>query len=120
MKKLFENWNNFVNEMEVSGGNLPDDHPARKVPKKIRDPNPAIGMQLDWMADRMLSAYTDEVPPALDEMIDLINARDYDTIRSDHNRMWTDLDNYHRAAGISMTPRVSHNFRAIDTIVRNM
>tara|TARA_Y100001973_G_scaffold51697_1_gene76723 strand:+ start:1425 stop:1766 length:342 start_codon:yes stop_codon:yes gene_type:complete len=83
----------------------------------------AIGMQLDYMADRMLSAYTDEVPPALQEMIDLIEARDYDTIRSDHNRMWTDLVQYHRdnkkMVG-GLTPRVSHNFRSIRTIVTNM
>ena len=80
----------------------------------------AIGMQLAWMADRMLSAYTDEGPPALQEMIDLIKARDYEKIRSDHNRMWTDLVKYHRDTGIPMTPRVSHNFRAIRTIVTNM
>ena len=79
----------------------------------------AIGMQLDYMADRMLSAYTDEVPPALQEMIDLIKARDYETIRSDHNRMWTELVQYHRDTGNSMTPRVSHNFRTILTIVKN-
>ena len=122
MKKLFENWNNFVNEMEVSGGNLPDDHPARKVPKKIRDTNPAVGALLDQMAKRMLSAYTDEVqvPPALDDMIDLINARDYEKIRKVHNSLWTKLIKYHRDAEISMEPRVSHNFRSIDTMLRSM
>ena len=120
MKKLFENWNKFVNEMEVAGGTLPDDHPARKVPKKIRDTDSAVGALLDQMAKRMLSAYTDEVPPDLDEMIDLINARDYEKIRKVHNSLWTKLIKYHRDTGIPMTPRVSHNFRAIDTIVRNM
>ena len=80
----------------------------------------AIAMTLDYMKDRMLSAYTDEVPPALQEMIDLINARDYETIRSDHNRMWTDLVQYHRDTGISMEPRVSHNFRTIRTIVTDL
>tara|TARA_R100000664_G_scaffold20919_1_gene30184 strand:- start:52 stop:384 length:333 start_codon:yes stop_codon:yes gene_type:complete len=96
-------------ELEGVLENSPADNSAR-----------AIGMQLDWMADRMLSAYTDEVPRALQEMIDLIKARDYDTIRSDHNRMWTDLVKYHRDTGNSMTPRVSHNFRSIRTIVSNM
>ena len=122
MKKLFENWNKFVNEMEVSGGNLPDDHPARKVPKKIRDTKPAVGALLDQMAKRMLSAYTDEVqvPPALDDMIDLINARDYETIRSDFNLMWTNLVKYHRDNKIKLKPRVSHNFRSIDTMLRSM
>ena len=80
----------------------------------------AIGLLLDQMAERMLSAYTDEVPPDLEEMIDLINARDYETIRSDHNRMWTGLVQYHRDTGIPMTPRVSHNFRSIGTIIRSM
>ena len=80
----------------------------------------AIGLLLDQIAERMLSAYTDEVPPALQEMIDLIKARDYETIRSDHNRMWTELVQYHRDTGIPMTPRVSHNFRTIRTIVTNM
>ena len=120
MKKLFENWNKFINEMEVPGGNLPDDHPSREVPNKIRDTNPAVGALLDQMAKRMLSAYTDEVPPALDEMIDFINARDYETIRSGHNRMWTDLIQYHRDTGVKLQPQVSHNFRNIRTIVTNM
>ena len=80
----------------------------------------AIGLLLDQIAERMLSAYTDEVPPDLQEMIDLINARDYETIRSDHNRMWTNLVQYHRDTGIPMTPRVSHNFRSISTIIRSL
>ena len=96
-------------ELEIALDNSPAD-----------DTNPAIGALLDQTAERMLSAYTDEVPPALQEMIDLITARDYETISSDHNRMWTELVQYHRDTGIPMTPRVSHNFRSIRTIVTNM
>ena len=79
----------------------------------------AVSMMLDYMAERMLSAYSDEVPPPLQKMVDLIKARDYESIRSNHNRMWTDLVQYHRDSGNSMTPRVSHNFRSIRSILQN-
>jgi hypothetical protein len=133
MKKLFENWNKFINEMEVSGGNLPARQGQKTDVEVLLNDIENASDELDYSASsapidaslfgavkRVLSEYTDEVPPDLQEMIDLILDRDYDTIRSEFNRMWTDLGRYHRNKRIPMTPRVSHNFRIIDTIVRNM
>ena len=53
-------------------------------------------------------------------MAEELFARDYETIRSEFNTMWTELVQYHRDRGIQLQPRVSHNFRIIDTIVRNL
>ena len=108
-----------------AGGGLggPGGTPRHPTPEEREragvDPAAALAGMLDFMADRMLSAYDDEVPAPLQEMVDLIRERDYETIRSDHNRMWTDLVQHHRDMGISLKPRVSHNFRAIGSILRN-
>jgi hypothetical protein len=64
--------------------------------------------------------YEDEVAPAMVQLAELTVAQDYATIRSNFNRMWTDLIRWHRDTGILLLPRISHNFRTIDTIVRNL
>ena len=124
----------------VSGGNLPVGHSARQGQELATDVNvllddivnaldgldySASSAPIDALllitAERMLTeTYSDEVPPALLQIINLILDRDYDTIRSDFNRMWTDLVQYHRDKGIKLQPRVSHNFRTIRTTVRHL
>ena len=112
-------------EERPAGGGLggPGGTPRHPTPEEREragvDPAAALAGMLDFMADRMLSAYDDEVPAPLQKMVDLIRERDYETIRSDHNRMWADLVQHHRDMGISLKPRVSHNFRAIGSILRN-
>jgi hypothetical protein len=70
---------------------------------------------------RMTSCYDENaLPPAVSQMQILVDSRDYATIRSNFNKMWTELIQYHRDKGIQLQPRVSHNFRTIDTIVRNL
>ena len=94
-------------------------------------------------AKRMLTeTYTDKVPPSLAQIINLIMDRDYEPIRRGFNKMWSELTSYHRklvqyyfdrsdhtdprkkkeeAQHLGgLKPRVSHNFRSIDTIVRNL
>ena len=60
------------------------------------------------------------LPPAIAKMIELAIADDNAAIRSNFNRLWSKLIQYHRNKGLPLQPRVSHNFRTIDTIVRNM
>ena len=60
------------------------------------------------------------LPPAVAKIQQLVESRDYEAIRSNFNKMWTELVQYHRNKGIKLQPRVSHNFRTIDTIVRNL
>ena len=96
-------------ELEGVLENSPADNSAR-----------AIELLLDFMIDRIISTYDGEIPPAVQKMADLIEARDYDTIRSDFNRMWTDLVQYHRDTGIKLQPQVSHNFRSISTTIRSL
>tara|TARA_B100001123_G_C14943545_1_gene880731 strand:+ start:251 stop:733 length:483 start_codon:yes stop_codon:yes gene_type:complete len=140
-----------LNEMEVSGGNLPADHPARQALKLTKDVDvllddinktyeeslqgedtDAIAVLLLETIKRMLTTpsnkddpksplvYKDRVPPPLAELAELTMAKDYAAIRSNFNRLWTQVLQWHRDTGISFPPRVSHNFRTIDTIVRNL
>jgi hypothetical protein len=138
-----------LNEMEVSGGNLPADHPARQGLKTEvevllddikkasvyddKDPFAAVRGLLLETIKRMLTTssdednpnsplvYKDEVAPAMVELAELTMERDYETIRSNFNRMWTDMIRWHRLPGKpTLLPRISHNFRTIDTIIRNL
>ena len=108
-----------------AGGGLggPGGSPRHPTPEEREragvDPAAALAGMLDFMAERMLSAYDDEVPPPLQKMVDLIRDNDYESIQTDYNRMWADLIQHHRDTGTSLEPRVSHNFRAIGSILRN-
>ena len=84
------------------------------------DPAAAIAALLDFTIQRVISAYDGEVPPSVQKMDDLIKARDYDTIRSDFNLMWTNLVQYHRDNKIKLKPQAAHNFRSINTTVNNL
>ena len=124
-------------ELESVLENSPADNSARD-----------IELLLDFTIDRIITTpydekdpnsplvYKDGIPSALQKMADLIKARDYKTIRSDFNKMWSELVSYHRklveyyfengkkkdeAQHLGgLKPRVSHNFRSINTIVRNL
>lgn len=108
-----------------AGGGLggPGGSPRHPTPEEREragvDPAAALAGMLDFIAERMLAAYDDEVPPPLQKMVDLIKAGDYETVKSDHNLLWTELVQYHRDTGIPLTPRVSNNFRTIRSILSN-
>ena len=93
---------------------------APSAPTEEESQDPIYLLMLETIG-RMTSCYDEgDLPPAVAQIQDLVSARDYETIRSDFNKMWTDLVQYHRDRGIQLQPRVSHNFRTIDTIVRNL
>ena len=72
---------------------------------------------------RVIEVYAEEekLPPAIQVMARLAISGDYAGIRSKFNEIWTDLVQYHRDPNhTELQPRISHNFRTIDTIVRNL
>ena len=76
-------------------------------------PNPVLNITMDNIKETMLSAYDTEVPPPLQAMINLIEARDYDKIREDLNAMREDLIRYHRNKGTELQRQVIHSFSFI-------
>lgn len=70
---------------------------------------------------RMTACYEGASTPApVEQLKALVEARDYDTIRADFGDLWNDLIAFHRREGTQLQPKVSHTFRTIDTIVRNL
>jgi hypothetical protein len=53
-------------------------------------------------------------------MGELVQNRDYDKIRDEFASLWAHLIEHHRTRGQAVQPRVSHTFRTIETIVRNL
>jgi hypothetical protein len=70
---------------------------------------------------RIRRSYADgAVPPPVLEVQALVEGRDYDQIRARFSQLWTALTEHHRARGEELQPRVAHNFRIIDTLVRSL
>ncbi|MEC7947000.1 MAG: hypothetical protein VX265_05490, partial [Myxococcota bacterium] len=84
----------------------------------LQDP---IHMLMLETVGRMSACYEGaESPPPVVQLRALVEARDYETIRSDFGDLWNDLIAFHRDEGTQLQPKVSHTFRTIDTIVRNL
>jgi hypothetical protein len=92
--------------------------PSMSVPAPTQDP---IYMLMVETINRMTSCFPDgDLPAPVERMRTLVHARQYDVIRSDFQAMWSQLADHHRRRGQPIQPRVSHTFRTIETIVKNL
>lgn len=62
----------------------------------------------------------DAAPPPVEKVGELIESGDFARIREDFGSLWKELMDHHRASGEELHPRVAHNFRIIDTLVRSL
>ena len=72
---------------------------------------------------RVILVYAEEkkLPPAIKAMAKLAIERKYADIRSDFNKIWTDLVQYHRDRGDpGLQPIVVHNLRSINSMIRSV
>jgi hypothetical protein len=90
--------------------------PAAAAPP-AQDP---IAMLLQETVGRMRACYPEGAPPPVVRMGELVQNRDYDKIRDEFASLWAHLIEHHRTRGQAVQPRVSHTFRTIETIVRNL
>ena len=79
-------------------------------------PDDALNIVMDNIKKTMRDAYDNKIPPSLQEMIDLIAAREYETIRKKLNAMRENLIQYHRDKGTAVPRGVIHSF----PFIRNM
>ena len=94
--------------------------PAAAVPEDVSSQDPIYLLMLETVG-RMTSCYDEQsLPPAVAKIQQLVETRITMPFGPIFNKMWTELVQYHRDKGIKLQPRVSHNFRTIDTIVRNL
>jgi len=66
---------------------------------------------------RITSCYDDELPPPVETLQTLIEARDYATLRSQITDVWTGLLGYHQQKGIRPHHQVTHAFNVIHGLV---
>jgi hypothetical protein len=80
-----------------------------------------IARELLDTVDRIVVCYENsDVPPAVNELRDLISAEDYDQIRSDITSIWNSLLKYHQQTGTRLQHQVTTTFNTINSIVRKM
>jgi chemotaxis protein histidine kinase CheA len=71
--------------------------------------------------DRIVGCYQEsDVPPAVEELKELITAEDYDQIRSEITNIWNNLLKYHQKTGTRLQHQVTTTFNTINSIVRKM
>jgi hypothetical protein len=79
-----------------------------------------LALMLETMS-RIRKAYGDSPPPPpLDAIDGLLASRDYARIREEFQGEVTALIDHHRKSGATLSPRVSHQLRIIDTLVHNL
>jgi hypothetical protein len=92
--------------------------PAPRRPPANNDP--VYALMVETM-DRIRNVYGSDTPPdPVHRIQSLVDSQDYDRIRAEFSGMMDELVEYHRAADTQLQPRVAHNFRIIDTLVRNL
>ncbi|MBO84109.1 MAG: hypothetical protein CL927_02025, partial [Deltaproteobacteria bacterium] len=60
------------------------------------------------------------VPEPVHRIQALVDSQDYARIRTEFSVLMDELTSHHRQAGTHLQPRVAHNLRIIDTLVRNL
>jgi len=60
-----------------------------------------------------------ELPPAVDELRDLVEQRDYDALRSNITEVWNGLLGFHQKRGIRPHHQVTHAFNVIHGLVQS-
>lgn len=92
--------------------------PVAEVHSGPADP---VHQQVVETLDRIVQCYADsELPPAIADLRDWVNRRDYATIRDGITNVWNQLLNFHKAKGMRMLPQVTTNFNALNSIVRKL
>ena len=114
-------------EAEEEAATEPETAPVEAAPAAVSPaPAPAptndpIYMLMLETVGRMSTCYDDQdMPPPVATLRSMVESQDYDGIRTGFSTLWSELVSYHRDRGMQLQPRVSHTFRTIDTIVRNL
>ena len=97
--------------------------PAPAPPPARRPPvfnDPVYALMVETM-DRIRGVYgTGTVPEPVHRIQALVDSQDYARIRTEFSVLMDELTSHHRQAGTHLQPRVAHNLRIIDTLVRNL
>ncbi|MCA9493087.1 MAG: polymer-forming cytoskeletal protein [Myxococcales bacterium] len=78
-----------------------------------------LHQRLSEALGRILACYEGtDVPPAIDELRDLVSQRDYDALRQNITEVWNGLLGFHQKRGIRPHHQVTHAFNVIHGLVQ--
>ncbi|MEL6347429.1 MAG: hypothetical protein AAFV53_30215 [Myxococcota bacterium] len=84
------------------------------------DPDPIYTKMMDTV-QRIEACYEgSELPPAVSQLHELVQDRDYLGIRDDITNIWNRLLKFHQKRGLRIQPQVTTTFNTINTIVRKL
>ena len=80
-----------------------------------------IHRELCETVERIVEAYeTDEVPPAVMELKDMIVKAHFEQVRGEITNIWNNLLKYHQRTGTRLQHQVTTTFNTINTLVRKL
>ncbi len=91
---------------------------GRKSPRS--DPDPALYLRLSDAVTRIVACYEgQDLPPAVQELADLVEQRDYGALRTTITEVWNGLLGFHQQRGIRPHHQVTHAFNVIHGLVQS-
>ncbi|RME24157.1 MAG: hypothetical protein D6798_11865, partial [Deltaproteobacteria bacterium] len=97
-----------------------DDDDAEDDDAAEEEDDPIHG-QMQETISRIVSCYVHtEMPPAVTRLKDLVDARDYERIRTDITQIWNQLLKFHQKRGMRIQPQVTTTFNTINSLVRKL
>lgn len=106
---------------EVEMDTIVEEDSSEVQPVAAHTPDDPVHQQVVETLDRIVQCYADgELPPAISDLRDWVNRKDYGTIRDGITNVWNQLLNFHKAKGMRMLPQVTTNFNALNSIVRKL
>ena len=93
-----------------------DDKPVLEV----EDEDPLYTQLRDTISQIEVCYEDSELPPAVTQLRELTEARDYITIRDDITNIWHQLLKFHQNRGLRIQPQVTTTFNTINTLVRKI
>ncbi len=100
--------------------------PPTAYPLNAADPLAAaiehpLHPQLASTVQRIVDCYAgSELPPAVDRLRTLVDARTYPDIRAEITNIWSELLKYHQKKGIRIHHQVTTTFNSVNSLVKKM
>ncbi|MCB9687328.1 MAG: hypothetical protein H6738_14005 [Alphaproteobacteria bacterium] len=93
--------------------------PGNAKPAEASSSQDDLHQRLSEALGRILACYEGtDVPPAIDELRDLVAQRDYDALRQNITEVWNGLLGFHQKRGIRPHHQVTHAFNVIHGLVQ--
>lgn len=99
---------------------------AEPPPAPAKPPAPAAGdhPQHQTLADtvaKIIECYAGgEIPPAVERLNTMVEARQYDQVRADITNIWSELLKFHQKKGMRIQHQVTTTFNSVNSLIKKM